>query len=113
MLTSFNLVLCVMSSQSSGECPQLKDAGTEDEQNQSLQQQQQHLMPEGDGEGTGVGAEVKKGAGNAGGRRDAGGCGTGVDGGVEEEQSSGKQVQQPHQQTEGGDAADLSEQVSG
>ena len=105
-----------MSGESSGECLQSKDTGTEDEQNQSLQQQQQHFMPEGDGEGTGVGAEVKKGAGGAGGEKDAGGSGTGVDGRVEEaneEQSSGKQVQQPHQQTEGGDAADLSDQVSG
>lgn len=100
-----------MSSESSGECSQPKDTVTEDEQNQSLQQ---HLTPEGDGESTGDGAEVKEKAGGIGGGKDAVGSGKGIEGGVEEaseEQSSGKQVQPPHQQTEGGDPADIVDQV--
>lgn len=103
-----------MSSESLGECSQPKDTGTEDEQNQTLQQQQQHFTPEGNGESTGDGAEVKEKAGGIGGGKDVEGSGTEIEGGVEEaseEQLSGKQVQQPHQQTEEGDPADTVDQV--
>ena len=103
-----------MSSESSGECSQPRDTGTKDEQSQSLQQEQQQFTPEGDGESTGDRVEVKEKAGGIGGGKDAEGSGTGIEGGVEEaseEQSSEKQVQQPHQQTEGGDPAGIVDQV--